>query len=312
MLHTISIIMKKNPNRSGISMALLAAFFYALSTPISKILLNHIPPTIMAGLLYIGAGMAMAFIGLLPDKTRFKRKETRLGKAERPYVIAMVLLDITAPILLMFGLKMTNATNASLLTNFETVATSLIALLFFKETISARLWVGILCFTFSSILLTIEDLSAFQFSAGSLFVLLAYCCWGVENNCTRKLSSKDPRQIVLIKGFCSGAGSLGIGLAIGERFGTFGSVFAAILLGCVAFGLSSYVYVYAQRYLGASRTSAYYSASPFIGAILSFVIFKETLGLQYMVACMFMIVGASLSSSDSKLFTPKTAGRNSI
>ena len=130
---------------------------------------------------------------------------------------AMIVLDIAAPICLLFGLTMTSAANASLLNNFEIVATALIALIIFKEAISPRLWLGILFVTASCVLLSLEDISSLQFNSGSLFILLACLCWGIENNCTRKLSAKDPLQIVMIKGIFSGAGSIIIGLICGER-----------------------------------------------------------------------------------------------
>ncbi|MDD3902538.1 MAG: DMT family transporter [Sphaerochaeta sp.] len=297
--------MKHDSNRFGIFLALLSAVCYAVNAPFSKILLAYIPSTLMAGFLYIGAGMAMVGVKVFQDKALKRNTEKRLSKAELPYVIAMVALDIAAPIFLMFGLRTTNAANASLLTNFETVATAMIALFFFRETISTRLWTGITFFTFSSILLSVEDLSALRFSIGSLFIILAYSLWGIENNCTRKLSSKNPCQIVLIKGFCSGVGSLAIGLALGERLSAVWPIVATLLLGSVAFGMSSYLYVYAQRFLGASRTSAYYSAAPFIGSVLSFVVFREMPGLQYLIAFAMMIFGAILSSSDRNFFMSK-------
>ncbi len=90
----------------------------------------------------------------------------------------------------------------------------------------------------SSSLLSFEDMSSLQFSLGSVFVLLACVCWGFENNCTRMLSSKNPAQIVIIKGFCSGIGSLILSLIIGERFFQIGYIVIALLLGFVAYGLS--------------------------------------------------------------------------
>lgn len=76
---------------------------------------------------------------------------------------------------------------------------------------------GILFVTFSSVILSFEDFSSLEFSYGSLFVLLAAVFWGLENNCTRKLSSCDPLEIVLLKGIFSGIGSIVIGLVLGER-----------------------------------------------------------------------------------------------
>ena len=145
--------------------------------------------------------------------------------------------------------------------------------LFFKEAISPRLWLGILFVTASCILLSLEDISGFQFNSGSLFVLLACLCWGIENNCTRKLSAKDPLQIVMIKGIFSGAGSIIIGLICGERILHLWTIPVVLLLGFVAYGLSIFFYVYAQRILGAARINAYYAIAPFIGVFLSLMIF---------------------------------------
>lgn len=185
------------------SFAILAAALYAISSPVSKLLLEEIPPTLMASFLYLGAGLGMAFVDFIRYKNSKEKTEARLAKQELPYIVGMVVLDIAAPIFLMIALTMTSAANASLLNNFEIVATSIIALAIFKEAISTRLWVAICLITLSSIILSVEDISSFSFSLGSVLVLLACVCWGLENNCTRKLSVKDPLQIVVIKGFGS-------------------------------------------------------------------------------------------------------------
>lgn len=158
------------------------------------------------------------------------------------------------------------------------------------------MWFGIFFVTLSCGILSFEDVSSLRFSYGSLFVLLATICWGFENNCTRKISSKDPLQIVLLKGIFSGIGSLIIGLFIGERIEALWSIVAVLCVGFVAYGLSIYFYVYAQRLLGAARTSAYYAVAPFIATILSLIIFREIPDVTYFVALVLMIVGAWLSS----------------
>ena len=282
-------------NKRGIAFAILAAALYAINAPFSKILLEFMPPTLMAGFLYVGAGIGMIFIALMRKIKKYEAKELKLTKSELPYTIAMIVLDIAAPICLLFGLNSTTAANASLLNNFE------IALMVFKEKISTRLWFGIFFVTLSCGILSFEDISSLRFSYGSLFVLLATICWGFENNCTRKISSKDPLQIVLLKGIFSGIGSLIIGLFIGERIEALWSIVAVLCVGFVAYGLSIYFYVYAQRLLGAARTSAYYAVAPFIAAILSLIIFREIPDVTYFVALVLMIVGACLSSQDKQL-----------
>ena len=286
---------------TGIFLAVLAAALYAINSPFSKLLLDYMPSTLMAGFLYIGAGLGMGVIALLQKLKKVERTEERITKADLPYTIAMIVLDIAAPIFLLLGLSYTSAANASLLNNFEIVATALIALVVFKERISPRLWFGILFVTASCALLSIEDISSLKFSFGSLFILLACICWGIENNCTRKLSAKDPLEIVLLKGIFSGLGSVIIGLCIGERITTLWSVLAVLAVGCVAYGLSIFFYVYAQRLLGAARTSAYYAIAPFIGTLLSLVIFRELPQYTYFIALGIMVIGAWLCSSDEPI-----------
>lgn len=283
--------------RKGIGLAVLAAALYAINAPFSKMLLKHMPPTLMAGLLYIGAGLGMAVIALIRKIKKTERAESKLTKAELPYTVAMILLDIAAPVCLLVGLRATTAANAALLNNFEIVATAIIALMVFREKISPRLWLGILLVTISCALLSFEDITSLQFSYGSLFVLLAAVCWGFENNCTRKISSKDPLQIVLLKGIFSGFGSIIIGLCIGERITVLQSVPGVLGLGFVAYGMSIYFYVYAQRLLGAARTSAYYAIAPFLSTGLSLAVFREVPSGAYFAALAFMIAGAWFASS---------------
>ena len=158
--------------KHGIFLAVLAAGLYALSSPFSKLLLPFMPSTLMAGFLYLGAGLGMTALALSRKAAGRPETEARLTRKELPYTIAMIILDIAAPISLLFGLTMTTAANASLLNNFEIVATAIIALMIFKEAISARLWLGILFVTASCALLSFEDISSLQFNLGSLFVLI--------------------------------------------------------------------------------------------------------------------------------------------
>lgn len=293
--------MDKKRTAQGIAFAILAAALYAVSAPFSKLLLAHIPATLMAGFLYIGAGIGMAAVAFIRKIGGAKKEESRFSAGKIPFVIGMIVLDIAAPVCLMIGLEHTTAANASLLNNFEIVATALIALFVFKESISPRLWAGIAFVTASCALLSFEDISSIRFSEGSLLVLLAAVCWGLENNCTRRISGKDPLKIVLLKGIFSGAGSLIIGFCIGERAEQPQYIPAVLILGFVAYGLSIFFYVYAQRLLGAARTSAYYAVAPFIAAALSLAVFGEKPAPTYFAAIILMAAGAFFASGDKPL-----------
>ena len=277
--------------------AFLAAVFYAINVPISKVLLQHVGPTTMAALLYLGAGIGIGMMSLFNKKDREKAES--LTKAELPYIVGMIVLDIAAPIFLMLGISYGSSANASLLGNFEIVATTVIALILFKEAVTKRLWLAIGLITLSSILLSFEGTDSFHFSYGSLLVIMATVCWGLENNCTRELSSKSTYQIVMLKGLCSGLGALVISLIKKESFPGFGYIAIALALGFVAYGLSIFMYVRAQNVLGAAKTSAYYAVNPLIGALLAFVFLSESLSLMYVIALIVMVVGSALVVVDT-------------
>lgn len=281
--------MNKNNKITAIICAILAAVFYALNTPFSKVLLKNISPTFMASFLYLGAGIGVGIMYLFKYKN--EDKDMRLTKNDLTYTILMVVLDVIAPIFLMIGISIGSSANASLLGNFEIVATSIIALVFFKEDVSKNLWIAIVFITLSSIILSFEGQESFRFSYGSLFVILATMSWGLENNCTRKISNKSSYQIVTIKGLCSGIASLIISIIIGEKFPEIRYTFFALLLGYVAYGLSIFLYVRSQRDLGAAKTSAYYAIAPFIGTFLCFLVNGEALSASYFVGLILMIVG---------------------
>lgn len=285
-----------NTRRTATAYAILAAALYAINLPLSKLLLKQIPPTMMAAFLYLGAGLGLSLCALITDK---KNTEAPLTRSELPYTIGMIGLDIAAPILLMLGLARTNSANASLLNNFEIVATSLIALLVFKEILSRRLWLAIALVTLASILLSFEGKDSFTFSSGSLLVLGACVCWGFENNCTRMLSAKSSVQITLIKGICSGLGSLIIALCIGEKVPGIPWITASLLLGFVAYGLSINFYIKAQKDLGAAKTSAYYSIAPFLGAALGMLILGERPAVPFYIGLLILIIAAFLMVKDN-------------
>lgn len=277
--------------------AILAAALYAINVPFSKLLLDFAAPTVMAAFLYLGAGVGMFVCGLVNSKN--EKQTEHLTRKELPYTVAMVVLDILAPILLMLGISMTNSANVSLLNNFEIVATSIIALVIFKETISKRLWIAIVLVLSASVLLSFEGADAFVFNYGSLFVLGACICWGFENNCTKMISNKSSVEIVVIKGIFSGLGSLVVAFVCGEKIPALTIVLGIMLLGFVAYGLSINFYIMAQKELGAAKTSAYYSVAPFLGVAFSMLLLGEKSGLRFYIALVIMIVSTVIMVKDT-------------
>ncbi len=288
-----------NQKRTAVFLALLAAALYAINVPFSKLLMAQVQPTMLAGLLYIGAGVGVGGMMLTKKGLGKPMPTDLLGKADLPYAIAMVALDIVAPIFLMYGIAQTNAANVSLLNNFEIVATSVIALVVFKEKISGKLWAAIILVVISGIILGFEGTEGFVLNKGSLFVLAACLCWGIENNCTRSISDKSSEQIVIVKGLGSGAGGVVVAFIMGENFPPVLYLLLTMLLGFVAYGLSINFYIMAQKNLGAAMTSAFYSVAPFLGVGFSFLFLGEKPGLQFYIALVIMILSTMIMVKDT-------------
>ena len=287
----------KNSQANAIMLAVTAAVFYAVSTPVSKILLAHTTPTMIAAFLYLGAGIGIGLM-YLAERNGENRRE-RLSREDLPFTVGMIVLDIAAPVLLMNGVARTTAANASLLNNFEIVATAVIAFFIFREKISGKMWAALSLITLSSGILSFEGADSLKFSAGSVMVICAAVCWGLENNCTRMISSKSTYEIVILKGMFSGSGSLIIALTIGDRIPSLSVMAIILLLGFVAYGLSIFTYIRAQEVIGAAKTSAFYALAPFIGALLSFLLLNESLSQRYLAGLAVMILGSVLAISDT-------------
>ena len=127
-------------------------------------------------------------------------------------------------------------------------------------------------------------------------VLGATICWGLENNCTRQIANRDPMEIVTIKGFGSGLGALLIAIFVGDQFPLFQHIVIILFLGYVAYGLSIYFYTYAQRTIGAAKTSTYYALAPFIGALMSILILGEPITMTFIIASVIMAVGCWIAA----------------
>ena len=275
--------------------ALLAAILFGASAPFAKLLLGEIDPLPLAALLYLGSGVG-AWIMLLIQRAGNRRRETEPHptKLDAPWLAGAILSGgVAAPILLMWGLNRTPASTASLLLNFESVATTLIAVLAFKEAVDRRILWAIGLITLASIFASWTG-GAWGVSVGALGVIGACFLWGVDNNLTRHISAKNPLVIVGVKGLAAGSFSLLLALVLGKPIPALNVTFLAMLLGSVSYGLSIQLFILAMRGLGAARTSTLFGIAPFVGAILSLVMLREMPQALFWAAVPVMLAGAWL------------------
>ena len=295
----------KSNNFASIAQALLAAVFFGASAPLSKLLLGEISPIFMAAFLYIGSGTGIALIkGFQRMLYPSKDIEADIKKDDIKWLAGAIIAGgIAAPIVLMVSLQNTPASTASLLLNFEGVATTLIAMLVFKEAISRQAWIAILVITLASIFLSTDFGNGWGMSLGALGIVLATTLWGVDNNFTRNISGKDPLAIVAWKGLVAGTFSFLLAVFLGNRLPALGSILGTLILGFVSYGLSTLLFIRSMRGLGAARTSALYGTAPLAGVILSIFIFGELPSFFFVVAMLLMFGGAYLLVSEKHRHT---------
>jgi drug/metabolite transporter (DMT)-like permease len=118
----------------GVPLALASAALFGASTPLAKILLGSIDPWLLAGLLYLGAGIGLGVVKAIGRATGRTLSQAPLRRADLGWLVGAVAAGgIAGPLLLMLGLSRIDAGSASLLLNIEGLATMSIAWVVFRE-----------------------------------------------------------------------------------------------------------------------------------------------------------------------------------
>ena len=272
-------------------MALASAVLFGASAPLAKILLGSIAPQMLAGLLYLGAGIGLSIVHLGRAALGIPGAEAALRGRDLPWLAAVVIFGgCVAPLLLMLGLQQTSASSGSLLLNLEGLATMGIAWLIFKENVDGRLLLGAFAIIIGAMVLS-WDGKSIKIDAGAGMIAGACLAWGLDNNLTRKLSSADPVVTTTIKGMVAGAVNVGLALAAGASLPSIPVIGAAALVGFLGVGVSLILFVLALRHLGTARTGAYFSLAPFIGAVVAILLLGEPLTLLLALAGLLMSCG---------------------
>ncbi|WFS02346.1 DMT family transporter [Rhizobium tumorigenes] len=275
----------------GVPLALGSAILFGASAPLSKLLLGSVDPWLLAGILYVGAGLGLAAFSLIRRLIGLPNVEAPLQRADIPWLGLVILFGgVLGPLFLMLGLSRTSASSGSLLLNLEGLATMGIAWLFFRENVDRRLLLGAAAIIAGAVVLSWNG-ERLQLGLGSLFIAAACVSWGIDNNLTRKLSSSDPVQIAMIKGLVAGTTNLALAMTFGASLPNAVLVSAGSLVGFLGIGVSLVMFVLALRHLGTARTGAYFSLAPFIGAALAVILFDEAISVQLVTSGVLMGIG---------------------
>jgi drug/metabolite transporter (DMT)-like permease len=275
---------------ASIFYALCAAALFGASTPVAKALGGHVPPVLLAGLLYLGSGLGLTAVRFIRDRGW---RSAGLGASEWPWLIGAVAVGgVIGPVALMFGLTRTSGAAASLLLNLESVLTAVLAWVVFKENADRRIVAGMIAIVAGGIVLSWprEAGQAGQW-IGPAAVALACSCWAIDNNLTRKVSASDALFIAAVKGLVAGVVNCSLALVMGAHMPGLLLLGPALIVGFLGYGVSLVLFVLALRGLGSARTGAYFSTAPFLGAAIALVFLGEPVSWPFCIAAALMAIG---------------------
>ena len=279
--------------KRAITYALLSAALFGASTPLAKLLVGGVAPLALAGLLYLASGIGLGIAVLL------RRQPVGLQRGDWRWLAGAIAAGgIAAPALLMYGLRGTEASSASLLLNLEAVFTAALAWVAFRENVDRRIFAGMMAIIAGGVLLSWQQVPRMASATGPLLIAAACLGWALDNNLTRRISAGDAVSIAAVKGLVAGAVNFGLALALGAYVPAPGAMALAGLVGLLGYGISLVLFIVALRELGTARTGAYFSVAPFFGAAIGLVLLGEQADAAFWGAAALMAIGVWLHISE--------------
>lgn len=278
--------------RFGIARCLCAALLFGASTPAASELASDMSTFALAGLLYLGAALAVT-----PVMVRRPPSWRALRAEWRPTTVAVVAGGAVGPALLVAGLARSSAASASILLNLELVATVVLASTIFREHLGRRVIAGAALVTAGGVVLVWEPGATNNVSIGALFVAAACVAWGIDNGVTARIDQLAPEHVVFFKGAVAGGANLALGFALGGSgpTGAMADVAVALVIGALGHGWSITLWVKGARDLGAARGQVIFAAAPFFGAVVAWTALAETIDGTQVVALVLAATGVGVS-----------------
>jgi len=268
-----------------------------MSAPLAKLLLGEVEPILLAGLLYLGAATGLWLHRWLSPRSA----EAGIGRKDWPALAGVVLSGgVAGPVLMLMGLSRVSGLSGALLLNLEAPFTMALAVLLFREHMGRTAIIAALAICSGAVLLDVQpallDVRPGRAdTAGALLLAAACACWALDNNLTQKLSLRDPFAIVRIKTLGAGCANTALALLIVHSpLPGLGYLAAALVLGCLSYGVSVVLDAYALRLVGAAREAAYFATAPIVGVLGSLVLLGESIGAFQAMAMLAMFIGVAL------------------
>lgn len=280
-----------------LSVLLCSALFGSVFT-LAKIPLASIDPLALSAIVYIISGLA-----LLP----FAKASFRMGSRNNYLLLLAITLlgAVAAPILLLYGLAQTDASDASILANGEVLFTIILSSVFFGEKPHGRLGMFAVALVIVGLFIATTDLklssTILQLNTGNLLILGAMFMWAIDNNISRRLTTViDPAKIAMVKSLLGGLVILAIALA----FGKWNDIVSIrpdlwlIIIGMSASGFGGALLLFLQgiKRIGTVKTMSVFSLVPVFGIVIAAIALGESISYFQMIATGLIIGGILLVS----------------
>ena len=283
----------------GYLSVLMASVLFGSVFTISKVPLASIDPLALSAVIYVIAGLT-----LVP----FAKGSFRLQRREAFYMIAITGFGaVTAPVLLLYGLQLTDASDASILANGEVLFTVILSSLIFGERPHGKLGIIAILLVIVGLFMATTDMKfsdgMVALNTGNLMILLSMSFWAVDNNFSRKLttfSDMSPAKMAMIKSLAGGLVLLGV-TAVTGRLNSLENITAQlwlIIIGLAAsgFGGALLFFLAGIKRIGTIKTMAVFSTTPIFGIVIAAFALGESIGMFQVIATCLIITGIFLVS----------------
>jgi drug/metabolite transporter (DMT)-like permease len=272
-------------NRTGMLRCGAAAVLFGISAPLASLLTDDMGAFTLAGLLYIGAAIAV-----LPLAGRTPPTRQAVRSSLPNLSLAVILGGAVGPVLLAAGLAVLPAATSSLLLNLELVFTMIVASALFHEPLGRHIITGTALVVAGSIALTWSGDPEIRW--GALLIAGACLCWAIDNSSTAAIDQISPSHITLAKGVIAGGTNLIIGLSMTGVPST-GPIVAALVIGGFGYGASITLWIAGARDLGAARGQLIFATAPFIGALVAWTVLGDEITARQLLA--FLIAASGVA-----------------
>lgn len=271
--------------RTALLAGLLSGLLFGIATPFSKLLLADLNSFQLAGLLYVGAGIAM-IPAMIKTNSQIKLLFNRNNLIR---TLGIILFGgLFGPLLLMMGLRAADAASVSIWLNMELVATAILGVFLFKDSLDKFTLIGVVLTVCAGVITSMgEGISGLT---SALLITAACFCWGIDNHLTALTDGATPQAVTFVKGIMAGVVNLLIGTLIANTPVVFNTILAALIVGGFSYGLSIVLYVTSAQNIGATRGQILFSTAPLWGVILSYIFFRDSFHWTHLISILFLIL----------------------